>query len=171
MKADPSIVLTGPPGSGKSAVGRALADLLHRPFIDMDTEIAVHLGRPIADIFSTDGEEAFRDAESSLLLDLSSRSGLVIASGGGTLLRPSNREALASSILVNLTAPAEELLRRLSQKNDRPLLSGDAEQTRTKLLALLEERRSVYDGVPVQVDTSGLDPVEVARRIAGLVGT
>ncbi|MBW2261096.1 MAG: shikimate kinase [Deltaproteobacteria bacterium] len=166
---DPSsIVLTGPSGAGKSTVGRILADMTERTFVDMDAELESDLGCTITEYFEEHGEGAFRDRESALCVDLASRAGLVIAAGGGAILRTANREALSCrGILVNLSAPVDTLLRRLDASDDRPLLQGDRRQA---LLALIEERRAAYGAAAVQVDTDGLSPEQVARRVAGIVG-
>lgn len=169
MTIERNIVLTGPPGSGKSVVGRKLARLLDRAFVDMDAEIESRLGLTIAEIFSTRGEDAFRDAESEMCRELSRRSGLVVAAGGGAILRPENREALSSSLLVNLRAGEDDLVRRTEEKDRRPLILGDPAARRARLVALLDERREAYDSVPVQVDTTGLNVDEVARRIVEVI--
>lgn len=165
-----NIVLTGPPGSGKSAVGNALSKLLCREFVDMDEEIEKRSGCSIAEYFARNGEDAFRDAESEICLELSTHEELVIAAGGGALLRAKNRLALESSgVLVNLFADAVELLERISQNEDRPLVGGDRMARRRKLLSLLENRRAIYDGIPIQVDTTGLDPVQAAGVVVAVL--
>ena len=162
-----NIVLTGPPGSGKSSVGSALAALLNRRFVDMDAEIEKRIGCPISEYFSSRGEQAFRDVESETCRHLSKLRGLVIAAGGGAVVRAENRLALKSSgVLVNLSADVDELLKRTSNNDDRPLVSGDLHARKTKLLSLLQDRRAIYDEIPLQVDTTGLDPVQAARVVA-----
>ena len=161
-----NIVLTGPSGSGKTTVGRLLASSLGRPFLDMDSEIEKRLGASIPELFSSGREKTFREAESELLVEISTRTGLVVASGGGALVPAGNRDALRGSILVNLMADTDELLARLGSTTDRPLLDGDR---RRNLLELLEARRPLYAGVAIQVDTTGLEPGEVARTIAARV--
>ncbi len=161
-----NIALTGPSGSGKSTVGRLVANTLKRTFVDMDEELEKRFECEIKDYFASNGEEAFRDAESELVLELATKEGLVIATGGGVLLRKENRDALSSSVTVNLRASMDALLERLAGHEDRPLLSGNA---RIKLKALLEERRDLYEAVVIQVDTEDKDPENVALMIAAVV--
>ncbi|MCP4678490.1 MAG: shikimate kinase [Deltaproteobacteria bacterium] len=162
-----NIVLTGPSGSGKSTVGILVANALERSFVDMDKELEKRFDCEINDFFASNGEEAFRDAESELVLELAAKEGLVIATGGGVLIRKDNRDALeSSSVTVNLHASVDALLERLAGHEDRPLLHGNA---RTKLKALLDERRALYEAVDIQVDTEGKDPENVALEIVAMV--
>jgi shikimate kinase len=165
MTTERNIVLTGPPASGKSSVGRRLARILGRPFVDMDDEISRRLELPITEIFARLGEGAFRHSEASLCRELSARSGLVVAAGGGVLVDPANRATLSSSMLVCLHSPAEELLRRMSGQDGRPLLPGDVTERRLKLTALLEDRGHLYASAELLVDTSGMTPEEVASLV------
>lgn len=88
-----NIVLIGMPGCGKTTVGRAVAELSGRPFVDLDEEIIKRAGKPIPEIFAQEGEEAFRNLESQILAEACAKSGQVIATGGGAVLRPENRAA------------------------------------------------------------------------------
>ena len=89
-----NIVITGFMGTGKSSVARELARRLMRPFVDMDAEIEARAGKPISDIFGQEGEPVFREMEAALCRELSTRQGLVIATGGGTLIDPHNRRRI-----------------------------------------------------------------------------
>ena len=113
-----TLVLIGMPGSGKTTLGRLLADKLGRTFVDSDGEIVKRAGAPITEIFATRGESAFRDLESEVIRDLSETGGRVIATGGGAILREENLAALRSNgILVYLDRPLGDLL----PTSDRPL--------------------------------------------------
>jgi len=137
------ISLVGMPGCGKSTVGRHLARQLGLQFFDSDTEIERHLGMSIRDCFEQRGESAFRDAEQDVIEDLSSRLGVLLATGGGAVLRPSNRDALHSRTHVfYLRATAEELHRRLRHDTHRPLLQ--VEDPLKKLRELYRERDPLY---------------------------
>ena len=118
-----TLSLVGMPGCGKSTVGRHLARQLSLRFIDSDSEIEHRVGMPIRDFFAAQGEAAFRDVEQDVIDALTLRPGHVIATGGGTVLRPSNRDALHSrSHVFYLRSTAEELYRRLRHDTHRPLL-------------------------------------------------
>lgn len=157
------IVLTGPPGSGKSVVGRLLADELGRDFVDMDDELSRRFGRTPDAVFASDGEEAFRKAEAELCKEVVAEGSMVIATGGGTLLDAANRETLESNgILVNLCASVETLAQRLDGDDVRPLLAGDM---MPRLKELLAARRELYDSVTIKIDTEAKSPREVAEMI------
>lgn len=131
------------PGCGKSTVGRHLARQLGLAFIDSDTEIEQRLGTTIREFFAEQGEAAFRDVEQDVIDDLSSRSGTVLATGGGAVLRPSNRDALHSRThAFYLRAAPEELYRRLRHDTQRPLLQV-ADPLR-KLRELYRDRDPLY---------------------------
>ncbi len=135
--------LVGMPGCGKSTVGRHLARQLGLRFIDSDTEIERRLGMPIRDFFEQQGENAFRDVEQEAIEDLSHHSGVLLATGGGAVLRPSNRDALHSrSHVFYLRATPEELHRRLRHDPHRPLLQVDDPLRR--LRELYRERDPLY---------------------------
>lgn len=89
-----NIVLAGMPGSGKTTVGRELAALSGKPFVDLDAEIVKRAGKPIPDIFAQEGEGAFRDLETEVLKEACARGGQIIATGGGAVLREENRAAM-----------------------------------------------------------------------------
>lgn len=114
------------PGSGKSTVGKTLARQLGFVFVDSDHEIERRLGMPIRDWFAQHGEESFRDVEQQVLEELTQQSDRVLATGGGAVLRPSNRDALHSRTHVfYLRSTPEELHRRLKHDTQRPLLQVD----------------------------------------------
>ena len=121
MNSNKNIVLIGMMGSGKTTCGHMLAQRLNRPFVDCDTVIEGFTGRAISDLFASDGEEAFRELESQVVPELGAQSGLVIATGGGVVLRQANVAALRDNgTIVFLNRPAEEIYDALPKEN-RPL--------------------------------------------------
>lgn len=138
-----SLALVGMPGCGKSTVGRHLARQLGLRFVDSDAEIEKRIGMPIRDYFTTQGEAAFRDIEQDAIEELTAEEGLVLATGGGAVLRPSNRDALHSRTHVfYLRSTPEELFRRLRHDTHRPLLQVADPQLR--LRDLYRERDPLY---------------------------
>lgn len=121
-----NLVLYGMMGVGKSTVARLLATELGRAVADTDTEIERWTGRDIPAIFREDGEAAFRDLENRVVRELSAFDDLVIATGGGTVLRDDNVADLSlTGVLIHLDAPVEVLVERLDGADGRPLLDGD----------------------------------------------
>jgi shikimate kinase len=111
------------PGAGKSTVGRQLAKRTGYRFVDCDAVIEAQIGESIRSFFEREGEDRFRDVEVAIVRELTQESALVIATGGGVVLRPENREALRQTCLVfYLRATPEELYRRLRNDTQRPLL-------------------------------------------------
>ncbi len=158
------IVLNGMMGSGKSTVGKLLANVLGWRFVDTDAEIEARTGKRISKIFAEDGEPAFRKLEIEEARRLAACEMCVIATGGGMFTQPEALEALAEdSLLVHLTALPETLARRLAEAEDRPLLKNAPKQSR--LQEIYEERRSVYESLPVQIDTENKSPQQVAQAI------
>lgn len=135
--------LVGMPGCGKSTVGRHLARQLDLRFIDTDTEIEHRIGQPIRDYFAQHGEAAFRDVEQEVIDQLCGQPGTLLATGGGAVLRPSNRDALHSRTHVfYLRSTPEELFRRLRHDTHRPLLQ--VEDPLRRLRELYRERDPLY---------------------------
>ncbi len=131
------------PGSGKSTVGRHLARHLRRRFVDSDHEIEERIGMPVRSYFETHGEQAFRDLEQQVIDDLSRCPDVVLATGGGTVLRPANRAALRERCRVlYLRASPDDLFRRLRHDTQRPLLQVADPQRR--LRELFRERDPMY---------------------------
>jgi shikimate kinase len=139
----PSIALVGMPGSGKSTVGRHLARQLGWRFVDSDAEIEREIGQPIRAFFEQHGEAAFRDIEQAAIARLAQERGIVLATGGGSVLRPANREALARGcVVIYLKSTPEDLFRRLRHDTQRPLLQV-ADPLR-RLRDLYRERDPLY---------------------------
>ena len=137
------IFLVGMPGSGKSTVGRALARRLQLPFVDADTVIEERLGCSIRDYFDHQGEAAFRDVEQGVIDELTQGPPGVLATGGGAVLRPANRQRLHErGTVIYLRSSPEQLYRRLRHDTKRPLLQGG--DPLQKLRSLHAERDPLY---------------------------
>jgi shikimate kinase / 3-dehydroquinate synthase len=159
-----NLILTGFMGTGKTIVGRLVAQQLGRPFLDMDAEIEARAGQSIASIFSQDGEVAFRALEKALCLHVSRLEGHIVATGGGAVVDPANRERIAGSgQIVCLTAGVDQVLDRIAGTASRPLLQ--APDPRTAAERLLREREEAYAAIPWQIDTTGLSPEQVAAQV------
>lgn len=131
------------PGSGKSTVARHLARQLGLRFVDSDTQIEQRIGMPIRSFFDTQGEAAFRDIEQDVIEELTQHDACVLATGGGAVLRPSNRDALHSRThVVYLRSTAEDLFRRLRHDTHRPLLQ--VADPLTRLRELYRDRDPLY---------------------------
>ncbi len=164
---DLNLILTGFMGTGKSTVGRLVAARLQRPFVDMDALIAAREGRSIADIFAQEGEMYFRALEAALVQELAARHGLVIATGGGTLVNDALRTLLTrTGIVICLWADEATLIARLRGQTDRPLLAHSDWETTLK--TLLARRRPAYEALPYHVDTTGKSVEEVAAEVIAL---
>ncbi len=147
---DGNLYLYGPPASGKSTWAKRLSAATGLRTVDLDAEIVRAAGRPIADIFASDGEAAFRRMEKAALVRVAGQCGQVVALGGGELLDGESRQlAESTGRVVLLTCPEEELCRRASYSAERPLLAGGAAD---RLRALLAARHDHYASFPSVVD-------------------
>lgn len=159
----PRIVLTGIMGSGKSTIGRILADYLDWKFIDTDHLIEDKCGKSVAAIFDEDGEDYFRKLEHEMVTEICSLSNLVVASGGGMFMDAENRKALTEeSLAVHLCVSVSSIMDRVNSFDDRPLLRGNPEEN---LRRIYHSRRSVYETIPLQIETDGRDPAHIAQEI------
>ena len=163
-----TIALTGFMGTGKTSTGRALAELLNREFVDMDETLEGREHATVADIFQIHGEAHFRAREHQLCVKLGRRENLVIATGGGALLNPDNQAAFAQAQVICLDAGVDEILRRLSGAEDRPLLAGDK---RAEIERLLAQRHDAYAQIAIHINTDGKTPEVVAREIVEMFRT
>lgn len=137
------VFLIGPMGVGKSTIGRHLAELLGKDFLDSDHEIEQRTGASVSLIFEIEGEEGFRRRESAVVADLSRRDNIVLATGGGAVLDPRNREVLrARGVVVYLQAPIDTLVARTHRDRHRPLLH-DGER-RVKFEEIMRVREPLY---------------------------
>jgi shikimate kinase len=162
------LFLVGYRGTGKTTVGRLVATGLGWQFVDADQELERLTGKSIAEIFATEGEVGFRGREASLLEELSQRDHAVIATGGGAVLRPSNRDRLAQGFVAWLTASPSVIWRRISADPDtgqrRPNLtaSGGLEEVMT----LLAAREPLYESVAnIRISTDDRSPEAIAADI------
>ena len=160
-----NIFLIGPMGAGKSAVGKQLARMLHLEFVDSDDEIEERTGVDIGFIFEKEGEAGFRKREVAVIDELSGRSGVVLATGGGAIGDPDSRTRLgARGFVVYLYTSVDQQLARTSRGRDRPLLqNGDRRKT---LETLLDKRDPMYREIAdLVVDTDGRKVRSVANEI------
>jgi shikimate kinase / 3-dehydroquinate synthase len=172
-----AVFLYGPPGSGKSTIGQALAHALSIPFWDMDEEIENHAGMPVAEIFAIEGEEGFRAREKRMLELLIGKVNGVVALGGGSLLDPENRARVTSAgQVLCLNAPVEKLIERLqTQVGKRPLIDEETDSaSRQEILTknlneLIQRRFSHYASFP-QIDVSGMTPEDAAWAVQMRLG-
>lgn len=165
MAAPENIFLIGPMGAGKSTIGRQLAALLEKSFLDSDHEIECRTGTTIPIIFDVEGEPGFRQRESAVIDELTRRRGIVLATGGGVVLDPENRHHLRDrGFVVYLHADIETLVNRTRRDHNRPLL--DNVDRREKLLELIARRDPLYrETAHMVVETDDRPPKTVARDI------
>ncbi len=156
-----NVYLIGMPGSGKSEVGRIVAERLQVPFVDLDEEIEAASGMPAVDAFRTEGEEEFRRRETAALSRISSRNRMVVACGGGTVVAADNRTLLrAGGTVVWLDVPAHAIVERVDFGADRPLL-----RTPEDVEVLLKEREPLYRETADVVITGADEPEAVAAEV------
>lgn len=165
VPAGPTVVLCGPPGSGKTATGRVLATLLGLPFHDTDEAIVASVGRSIADIFVEDGEPAFRALERAEVARALEHERGVLAVGGGAVMDPATEQRLRGHAVVFLdVAPADAARRVGLDATARPML---AVTPRAAWRELMAQRRQTYRRVgTIHVDTTGRTPPQVAELVA-----
>jgi shikimate kinase len=157
------VVLVGPPGAGKSTVGRLLAAQRGLPFRDTDGDIELIAGKSIAEIFYDDGEAAFRAMERQAVLAALGEHQGVLSLGGGAVLDEATRIALHDPFVVFLNVGLSDGAKRVGLSRDRPVL---ALNPRATLAKLLNERLSLYREVAdVEIDTDGLTPEQVVDRV------
>jgi shikimate kinase len=162
-------VLIGFMASGKTTVGRLVAEHLERKFLDLDQLVEETAGMKVPELFRTRGEPAFRQAEAQALGRALAMDGIVLATGGGAACREDNLQAmLASSYVVALSAPPAEVLKRTGGASGRPLLDSAADPL-AEARRLLAEREPFYARAHLRVDTVGRTPPEVAAEIVAAV--
>jgi shikimate kinase len=163
----PVAILIGPPGAGKSTVGALLAARLGVSFIDTDTQIEATAGKPVSDIFISDGEPVFRDLERAAVADALASSDGVVAVGGGAVLDPQTQQLLAGQQVVYLETGFAAAAKRVGISQARPLLIGNPRAT---LKVLLDQRLPVYQRLAwltVGTDERAVDEIadEIAARL------
>ena len=164
-----NLYMVGYSGTGKSTVAKHLGMMLGWEWLDADVEVELAAGKSIAQIFADEGEERFRDLESAVLQKLAARDKVIIALGGGAVLREANRRTIQESGQVAwLTATPAALRSRISQDATtaarRPNLT--AEGGISEITAILQQRIPLYRQIAdVEIDTERLSPAEVAAEI------
>ena len=157
-----TIVLIGAPGAGKTTVGAELARLLGRAFVDVDARIEEVVGKPVSEIFADEGEAHFRSLEESTTLELLA-DGEVVSLGGGAVMNPRIRQALAGHDVIWLEVSIKQASRRVGLNTARPLLLGNV---RGRLVELLRERTPVYEALATtRIDTDRREPREIAVEL------
>ena len=171
-----SVILIGYRGSGKTSLGKKLADRLWQPFVDSDQEIVTRAGKSIREIFEQGGEPAFRDLETAVVLELSQRVEHVIALGGGAVLRPENRAAIKAGgqhRVVYLRCDPAQLHQRIAvdtaTADNRPNLTGLGGGL-AEIEQLLRDREPIYrDVMDVELDVTHLSVDEALARVAKMI--
>ena len=161
-----SIALIGFMGTGKTAVGKALAERLDKEFVELDSLIEQKAGKTIPEIFNQDGEVTFRELEIEVTREVAERKNTVIACGGGVVLNEINIERLRKEcIIVYLTASPRVILKRtLSNENERPLL--EVSNKAQRIQELLRFRKPFYErAADIKIDTSKLDISSAVEQI------
>ncbi|MDY3330592.1 MAG: shikimate kinase [Pelistega sp.] len=136
------IILIGMMGAGKTTIGRALARDLKLDFLDLDHEIVRRCGVAIPTIFDIEGEEGFRRRETAVLAEVVEQNNLVLATGGGAIMREENRALLEKGCIIYLKAEVDELFARIAKDTNRPLLQ--TENPKERLQQLLALRHPIY---------------------------
>jgi len=155
-------------GTGKSAVGKILAEKLGKEFVEMDAVIEEKEGSKIADIFAKQGEAYFRSLEKALLGELSKREDLVISCGGGLVCNPDNLKQLKETgVVFALRASVSTIYQRTKEHIHRPILNVDNPQKKIK--QLLEKRAPYYAQVQHSIDSDSLSPEEIVDKIIAIL--
>lgn len=165
----PVAVVVGPPGAGKTTVGEALAAALGVGFRDTDADVVAAVGKSVSDIFTQDGEAAFRSAEEDAVAAALAEHDGVLSLGGGAVLSAATRERLAGHTVVFLKVGLAEGVRRTGLSTARPLLAGV--NPRAKFKELLDARLPLYREVAtVEVDTDNSATDDIVARLVGELG-
>jgi shikimate kinase len=164
-----NIFLIGPTGSGKTAVGRQLARDTGLRFVDSDLEIEKRTGVEVGYIFEKEGERRFRERESEMIRELTALEGIVLATGGGAILAPENRERLAANgIVVYLKTGINEQLKRTGRSRKRPLLNR--QDPRQVLESMATARTPLYEEIAdIALDTNSQRVRSVAQKLRELL--
>lgn len=158
------IVLVGFMGTGKTVVGKMLAERLHMEFVDLDALIEERLGMSIRDIFDGFGESYFRRVEKEVVSESSKKDGLVVAAGGGAVLDSENVTNLKNmGRIIHLSARPDVILDRTKDAEDRPLL--ETADRRKRIAVLLAKRAPFYGRADYEIDTSDLGVEDVVEKI------
>ncbi|MGQ0630583.1 MAG: shikimate kinase [Sporichthyaceae bacterium] len=162
----PRVVLVGPPGAGKSTVGRAVARRLGLTFRDTDADVEAGAGKPISDIFVDSGEPAFRTLERAAVAAALAEHDGVLALGGGAVEDPATQHALREHTVIFLDVGLGAASRRVGFNRDRPLLLGNP---RKALMALMEARRPAYTAVATATISADASASAVADAVIAAI--
>lgn len=163
-----NIYLVGFMGTGKSSVGRFLAEQTGRKFIDLDDLIEIKEKRKISDIFAKDSEAYFRKVEKQALIEVSVKQEIIVACGGGIVIDPENIKVMKKTgKIICLTAKPEVILKRTKGYSHRPLLKVD--DSKKQIEFLLKKRVALYALADISIDTSELTLQEVAEEVLKFV--
>jgi shikimate kinase len=167
--ANNNIILVGPMGSGKTTIGKILSRLLELDFVDCDHELERQTGASINLIFDIEGEDGFRDRESEMVASLTAKRNVLVATGGGVVIRRQNRKLLSEAgLVVYLQTPVERQLARLSRDSSRPLLQ--TADKRERLQKMAAKRNPLYEEVADIIFLSSDKSVRmVARNLAAII--
>ena len=169
MDGQKNIILIGFMGCGKTTIGKKVASMTGREFLDTDKVIEEEAGMTISEIFEKQGEEAFRKMEADLCKRLSDRNNLVIATGGGIVKNEKNCELLRKNgVIVYMKANPEHIFRNVRNDNSRPLLNGKGKMKTIK--RLMEERKPLYEGMcDLTAEISGMGSSAAARLVKSII--
>ena len=165
----PNLIIIGPPGAGKSSVGRQLGKVMQTPFTDTDKIIEERTGKKIAEIFLEDGEPIFRKIEREVVLEEIAKEEGILALGGGSILDAEVDKELSrlKSRVIYLEVSISNAAPRVGFNKDRPLLAVNPRQ---QWMALMEKRRPIYERLAGhKVSTDNKKPSEVVKEIQGLI--
>lgn len=165
----PTAVLVGPPGAGKSTIGRRLAQALSVPLFDTDAAVELESGRSIKEIFAQDGEQAFRVVEEEIVARALATETGIVSLGGGAILSGRTRSLLRGHTVIYLEISVGEGLKRTGKSTARPLLAGA--DPRAKYQELMRHRRPLYRGVStIRIRTDGRSPARVVQQLVAKLG-
>lgn len=160
-----NLILIGFMGTGKTSLGKLLAEKLGRAFVDLDQKIEQDTGLSIPKIFELHGEKYFRELEKKAVAEISQRKNLVVATGGGTVQDEENLRLLKNSgMLVCLTTTPEEIFNRTERRGERPILDSDNDRLKT-IKELLAKRQKYYAQADYTIDTTDWSPLQIISDI------